>query len=157
MNLSPTLGRPVARRRRPERTAMPRTLARARTVARRPLIRALVGAALAVPLALAGPAVLPAGAAPGVPDIGPDSAPGFGVQCVQAMYYSTGFGTHYPDGVYGPETTADTRRLEHLLGLPEDGVVDPIVGEVLYLVMEVGSGPGSWRTIGCWDVVPSLH
>ncbi|MFI6982718.1 peptidoglycan-binding protein [Embleya sp. NPDC050154] len=128
-----------------------------RNSTRRPVIRVLAGAALALSLALAGPAVVPAGAAPGVPDIGPDTAPGFGVQCVQAIYYSTGFSTHYPDRVYGPETAADTRRLERILGLPEDGIVDPVVGEVMYLVMEIGSGPGSWHTIGCWDVVPSLH
>ncbi|MYW00119.1 peptidoglycan-binding protein [Streptomyces sp. SID3343] len=108
-------------------------------------------------LAIAGSGVTPAGADPAVPDIGPGSAPGFGVQCVQALYYSTGFSRFYPDGVYGPETEADTRRFERLLGLPRDGVVDPIVGEAMYLIMEIGSGPGSWHTIGCWSVVPSLH
>ncbi|WP_406278437.1 peptidoglycan-binding protein [Embleya sp. NBC_00896] len=119
--------------------------------------RLLVCGAVGAALALGGPAIAPASAAPGVPDIGPGSEPGWPVQCVQAIYYMTGFSTFFPDTVYGPQTEADTRRLERLLGLPEDGIVDPVVGEVMYLVMELGSGPGSWKTIGCWDVVPSLH
>ncbi|MCF2525648.1 peptidoglycan-binding domain-containing protein [Yinghuangia soli] len=117
---------------------------------RRPLVTAAAVAALAV---AAVPS--PAQAAPGLPDIGP-GATGFGAQCVQAFYYSTGFSDFYPDAVYGPRTTADTKRFERLLGLPQDGIVDPVVGSVMGAVIDLGSGPGAWKTIGCWYEVPSL-
>lgn len=114
--------------------------------------RALVGTTAAL---IVGVAATPAGAQPGLPDIGP-GATGFGAQCVQAFYYSIGFSDFYPDAVYGPETTADTRRFERLLGLPQDGVVDPVVGSVMHTVIDLGSGAGAWKTIGCWYEVPSL-
>jgi hypothetical protein len=112
----------------------------------------VVGAALAV----VGLTVAPGHAAPGVPDIGP-GATGFGVQCVQAFYYSTGFSDFLPDAVYGPRTTADTRRFERLLGVRPDGAVDPLVGEAMQVIVDLGSGAGAWKSVGCWNVVPSYR
>ncbi|MEU8139230.1 peptidoglycan-binding domain-containing protein [Streptodolium elevatio] len=116
----------------------------------------VAGAAAAALFAVgASGAFAPAHAAPGLPDIGP-SATGFGAQCVQAFYYSVGFSDFYPDAVYGPETTADTKRFERLLGLPQDGVVDPFVGSVMHTVIDLGSGEGAWKSVGCWYEVPSF-
>ncbi|WP_436776639.1 peptidoglycan-binding domain-containing protein [Yinghuangia sp. YIM S09857] len=116
----------------------------------------LAAAAAAALLAVgASGSFAPAHAAPGLPGIGP-GATGFGAQCVQAFYHTIGFSDFYPDAVYGPETTADTRRFERLLGLPQDGVVDPVVGSVMHTVVDLGSGEGAWKTVGCWYEVPSL-
>ena len=117
-----------------------------------------VGVVAAMPVLSCGVAY----ASPSEPDIGPGSTDVAAVECVQSALVSAARNGKIPqysaasvDGKYGPVTVRFVKMYQKNVGVPEDGIVGPITGSLLYKEMQAEKQQvGPAQLARCHDHLP---